>query len=186
MKKLTTLLATAPSWVWVILFPLGIIAFIGTIIGLFYLLANVEGFASIIFILIGWGMGSAFAPKPHQKKHDQLPSFMIGGFICFYALMGMAIDQPGNYFFNKPIEWWLCPADTNLNRTVDVSHPLPGRTDLTQDFQCRNSQGQIMARASLGGVVGIRFLEYVLVAYLFMGLKQLQYRLTQTKSLGTH
>jgi hypothetical protein len=177
IKQFLNWFATAPSWVWVFLFPLGIIAFIGSIIGFIYLLANVEGFASIIFILVGWGVGRGLAAASRSQSQTKIPGFVTGGAICFYALMGMAIDQPGNYFFNKPIEWFGCPAGTSLNREVDVSHPLPGRTDMVQDFQCFNAQGEQVGRASMDKVIGIRFLEYVLVAYFFMGVHLLQYQL---------
>lgn len=175
LKKALDLLTKAPSWVWVFLFPLGIIAFVASIITLFYLLANVEGFASIIFIVVGFGLGSALATK--------MPGIVAGGAICFYALMGMAVDQPGNYFFNKPIEWFGCPPQTTLNRTVDVTHPLPGRTDMTQNFQCFDSQGKLAGRASMTKVIGIRFLEYVAIAYLFMGLKVAHRKITTSSKL---
>jgi hypothetical protein len=173
MKRVSTFLMSAPSWVWVFLFPLGIIALIGTIVLSFYVLANVEGVASLIFLIIGWGMAKAFTSDSELSAKTPGSSLMLGGAICFYALMGMAIDQPGNYFFNKPIEWLLCPTATSLSRGIDVSHPLPGRTDITQDFRCLDQSGELIARPSLFGVIGIRFVEYVLVVYGFMAVFQL-------------
>jgi hypothetical protein len=174
MKRMLSFLEHAPSWVWVFLFPLGIIAFIGTIIASFFVLSNVEGVASLIFILIGWGVGSSLATDSDKSAVTPLSSILVGGAICFYALMGMAIDQPGNYFFNKPVEWFLCPEATTLERSIDISHPLPGRTDITQDFRCVEQDQRFVSRPNLFGVIGIRFVEYVLVAYFFMAIKTLQ------------
>lgn len=170
MKKVFSFLSNLPSWVWVFLFPLGIVALIGTIVFSFFLLSNVEGIATGIFLVIGWGVAKSFSSDSELAAKTPGTSLIMGGVICFYALMGMAIDQPGNFVFNKPIQWFLCPANTTLTRGVDVSHPLPGRTDITQDFRCVDTRGELVDRPSLFGVIGIRFVEYVLVVYGFMAL----------------
>ena len=50
-SKIKKIFFRLPSIVWVILLPLGLLLFIGLIILLFYCLANIEGFDSIVMII---------------------------------------------------------------------------------------------------------------------------------------
>jgi hypothetical protein len=166
-----------PSFVWIILFVLGIAALIGGIILLFYALTNIEGFASVLMIVIAWlvirvGTGNSV---PTESSSSQ--RLIVAAAITFFALMGMAIDQPGNYVYNRPLQWFFCPSGTELHRGVDVTHPLPGRTDVTQDFTCVDPrENAVIDNPSMGGVIITRFVEYVLVAYGLIALNRLYLR----------
>ncbi|MCD4685020.1 MAG: hypothetical protein K8S97_03685, partial [Anaerolineae bacterium] len=95
--------------------------------------------------------------------------------ITFFALMGMAIDQPGNVIYNQPIEWLFCPSGSELQRGVNITNPLPGRTDIKQDFSCVdtvNGQREIVGRPGMLEVIATRFVEYVLLGYALMALSR--------------
>jgi len=168
----------------------GIIVGIGSIIGIIVLIANVEGVASIIFLILGVLGAGIFSKSPPMKS-----SFGIGIFVGFFALMGASVDQAGNYFYNKPVEYILCPDGkpveyilcpdgTSLNRSVDVLHPVPGRTDMIQDFTCFDSNNQPVERLNMFAVIGIRFFEYVLIGYLLLFLRNLIWRFRSKKEKG--
>ena len=53
-NKLKSIFSNLPSIVWVVLLPLGLAALIGGIILIFFMLASVEGFASILILVIGF------------------------------------------------------------------------------------------------------------------------------------
>lgn len=155
-----------PSIGWIIIFLGGIIAFIGGIAGLFYAFSHIEGFASIIFLIIGY-----FALRNTGS------SLANGGIICFFALMGIAVDQPGNPIYNKPVEIWQCEDGTHLNRGVNVTHPLPERTDITQNFACLDEHEIPVKQIGMEKVIVVRFIEYILIGYFFMGFNSLRKRL---------
>jgi uncharacterized oligopeptide transporter (OPT) family protein len=184
-SKVFTAISKLPAFVLVFLFPLGLIVFIGSIIMLFWALANVEGIASVIMVLAGFGMAkglnSDLIEPTHRpdgsKEPKSFANLFTAGIIAFYALMGMAIDQPGNYFFNKPLEWFFCPTGSTLNREVTVLHPLPGRTDMIQDYTCRSlEEGKEVAQIGMGLIIGVRFVEYVIIGFGFKWLLQLTKR----------
>lgn len=175
-----------PSIVWVFLIPLGIAAFIGTIIFGFYLLAEVEGVASIIMLVAGFltlRAASTVSIPEIKDKAKQSSSFALAAGISFFALMGMAIDQPGNVIYNKPMEIFFCPAETHLFRNVSVSHPLPGRTDITQGFYCVDETDEIVYEMDMFQVIVVRFVEYVFIGYALIGINKLlnQYAFNQRR-----
>lgn len=92
--------------------------------------------------------------------------------IGFFALMGATIDQPGNLIYNKPVETCFCPPGSQLRRSTITSNPLPGRTDMTQDFTCVQN-GKPVESINMLAVMGIRFLEYLVLGYLLLGLRWL-------------
>jgi hypothetical protein len=166
-----------PSFVWILIFVGGIVALIGTIIALFYALSHIEGFASVLMLVVAW-----FVMRAGSSVSDGMDTggagFIRAIGIGFFALMGMAIDQPGNYVYNRPIQWFFCPSNTVLQRGVDVTHPLPGRTDITQDFMCVDTgKNEVSSRPGMGEVIAVRFGEYVLIGYLLIGLNRLYMRL---------
>ncbi|MDV6236595.1 zinc finger Ran-binding domain-containing protein [Leptospira ellisii] len=159
---------------WVLIFLAGLATVILTPILFIIAISHLEGFASILLLLGGfWGAKSAvnsgFGP----------PAKAV--FIVFFSVMGLAIDQPGNYLYNYPIRF-LCPSGTSLTRSVDVTHPLPGRTDMTQSFSCVNAQNAEAERISLTQVLGIRFLEYVLIAWILLSVQKLRLERKKVKS----
>ena len=156
-----------PSWAWVFI-GIGCIAlFFLFIMGSFYSLAHFEGFASIIFLILGIVAFRVFSGQ-RPSNIPVIRAIAVG----FFALMGATIDQTGNYVYNKPVEWCMCPEGTQLNRTTLTSHPLPGRTDMTQNFLCLLN-GEPIENIDMLAVIGIRFLEYMLLAYLLIGLRWL-------------
>jgi hypothetical protein len=164
--------------VWIILFILGIAALIGGIFLLFYALGNIEGFASLLMIVIAWLVIRFMSSDGEETSSSAGQKMVVAGVITFFALMGVAVDQPGNYVYNRPIEWFFCPSGTGLHRGVDVTHPLPGRTDVTQDFTCVDSlENFVVDSPPLGGVILVRFVEYVLVAYGLIALNRLYRRI---------
>jgi hypothetical protein len=172
LRAIWSRLMNLPSIAWVILFPLGIIAFIGSIILFIVGISSIEGFATVIFLVIGWFMAMGIVAAGQEFKGPG-SGLMMGGIICFYALMGMALDQPGNFLFNKPIGWF-CPSGSSMNRDVSVLHPLPGRTDLIQRFMCVDIKtGKNVEEVGMFKLIGVRFVEYVVVAYGFMALHTL-------------
>ena len=155
-----------PSIGWVIIFVGGIALLIGSIAALFYALSHIEGFASLIFLVLGYFF-------MQNTKSSLMNGIMIG----FFALMGMAVDQPGNPIYNKPVELWQCEDGTHLNRGVDVTHPLPERTDITQDFTCIDENDMVVQQIGMEKVIAVRFVEYILIGYFFMGFNTLRKRL---------
>lgn len=170
-----------PSWAWIFIGVGAIALFMLFIIGSFYSLAHFEGFASIIFLVIGVFGFRVFSGKA-PSNIPLIRAIMVG----FFGLMGATIDQTGNYVYNKPVEMCLCPAGSELQRTTVTSHPLPGRTDMTQDFTCVKDS-EVVERPSMLAIIGIRFLEYMLLAYLLIGLRWLiwKVRTKRTNSLQT-
>jgi hypothetical protein len=173
MMKLANFARQLPSIVWVFLLPLGVITFIGSIIFIFTTLATVEGVASLIFLALGLAYVRGAIKQPQSNKSTRGDAFATAISISFFALMGMAIDQPGNFIYNKPIEVVACPANTSLTREVIVSNPLPGRTDMTQDFTCVDAANKPIERVSMFTVIAVRFVEYVFLGYLLLGVAKL-------------
>ena len=160
-----------PSWAWIFIALAVIALFIPLIIGSFYSLAHWEGFASIIFLVTGVLVFRVFSGTP-PGRHRIMRAIMVG----FFALMGATVDQTGNPVYNKPVELCLCPPASELTRSTVTSHPLPGRTDMTQDFTCIRD-GELVKRIDMLPVMGIRFLEYMLLAYVLIGLRWLVWKM---------
>lgn len=155
-----------PSIIWVLLVPLGIIVVFGGIILGFEALATVDGVASIAMLIAGYFCFRLMAQEfSDGKKNSDNPIF-IGLVIAFYALMGMAIDQTGNYLYNKPLEILFCPPNTSISRDVDVYNIVPGETNIVQNYQCHDSNGNVAGQIDLWPIMGIRFLEYVVLGYI--------------------
>jgi len=159
-----------PSWLWIPIFLIGIALVIGIPIAFVYVISHFEGIASIIFLVIGWFIFGAFAKS---KKRSPL---ILGGAVCFFALMGMSIDQTGNAIYNYPLAL-SCPEGTTYNRSIITLHPLPGRTDFFQNFQCFDSQGKAAIQIPIWKVLLTRFCEYILIAYLLLGIRIVIYRI---------
>ena len=91
-----------PSGLWLLIMLLGLVLVIAIPLVFIYVISHFEGISSIIFLVIGWFTFGTFA---RQDKRNPL---IMGGAILFYALMGMAIDQPGNIIYNQPFAL-VCP-----------------------------------------------------------------------------
>lgn len=186
MKNLSKTLSNLPSFVWIFIIPLALIIFVGSIISLFVAIATIEGFASIIFIILGllYIRGSTTDIVMNSKLKEKSSGFFLALGLCFFALMGVAIDQPGNYFYNKPLEIFFCPEDTKLNRDEIISNPLPGRTDITQNFVCFDTDGNEAKTNGIGEVLLVRFVEYIILGYIIIGISKylVQRKLKQKQS----
>jgi hypothetical protein len=169
-----------PSIVWILIFVLGIIGFIGGIIGLFYLLSHVEGVASVIMLVVAWAVIRGAAKVTEGTTVGEKNSIFTALGIGFFALMGMAIDQPGNVLYNQPMQWFFCPSGTELHRGVVVTNPVPGQTNTSQDFTCVNQDTRQFEREiTVPQIIGVRFGEYVLIGYALIGLSRVYDRLRQ-------
>jgi hypothetical protein len=158
-----------PSLVWVFIFVGGVFALIGGAIGLLYLISNVEGAGSLIMIAVAWGLMRFFSRPAEKAAEDpttlKADSWLKAMFIIFFAAMALAIDQTGNYLYNKPIEWLFCPSNTELERGVEVSNPVPGETYVSQEYACTNHDHQVVEEIDILAVLAVRFVEYVLIGY---------------------
>jgi hypothetical protein len=184
-KSYISLLHRLPSFAWIIIFVLAIAGLIGGTAGACYVISHYEGAATLLMIGAAWiiirlwsGLGSqAVVDTPSPQGSNLLVALCI----AFYAAMGIAIDQPGNWLFNRPFQWFYCPAGTELQHGVSVSHPLPERTDITQDFSCVTKSDRVFVKR-IGGFpqVWVRFVEYILVAYGLLGLNRLYTRIRRS------
>lgn len=154
-----------PSWAWVFIGMGAMALSLGLIIGGFWSLANLEGFASLIFLAAGIICFGVFSGR-RPGSVPVLRAILVG----FFALMGATVDQTGNLVYNKPVEWCSCPPGSSLERSTTTSHPLPGRTDMTQNFTCFLGETAVK-QIDMLTVMGIRFLEYMLLAYLLIGIR---------------
>jgi hypothetical protein len=177
-----------PSFVWILVIVGGILALIGGVIGLFYGLSNIEGFASVLMLVVAWlviRFGSSITVTSTRPAFTG-QQIVTGVGISFFALMGVAIDQPGNYLYNRPLEWLFCPSGTELHRGVDVTHPVPGQTNVTQDFTCvDNEKNEVADGIKIGEIIATRFVEYVLIGYALIGLSRLYTRIRARPSPST-
>ncbi|HEX8250300.1 MAG TPA: hypothetical protein VF599_19155 [Pyrinomonadaceae bacterium] len=171
-----------PSFVWILIIVGGIALFIGAIIGVFYGLAFVEGFASVILLACGWGAFRAGNNSPNLESS----SFGIAIVISFFALMGMSLDQPGNYVYNKPMEWIFCPSESRLERGVMSVGTRGGRgVSVSQNFTCvSETGGEILRKISTFEQLAFRFFEYVLLGYILLGLSRVYTRIKSSIKAG--
>lgn len=161
-----------PAWVWIIIIVVAIGGGIMAIIGSFIALATVEGVASIVLLILGV-IGFGVAPLRAPGNTSKLAR---GIGLSFFALMGASVDQPGNFIYNKPVESFMCPAGSGLERDENISHPVPGSTYITQDFTCYDAEGAIVKEIHPMSVAGVRFIEYVIIGYLLLALRSLIWR----------
>lgn len=162
-----------PSWAWILILAGGIIGMIAIIILFFVAISTIEGVASIMLLAIAL---VTFGIIP-LRKPIITNNFFKGLSIGFFALMGATIDQPGNYIYNKPVEICCCENGSKLNRSESTSHPLPGSTYIIQDYTCYNDAGEAVNTINMFKVLGIRFIEYILLGYLLVGLRKFLWRM---------
>ncbi|MGL5831417.1 MAG: hypothetical protein ACRCZE_04705 [Candidatus Altimarinota bacterium] len=166
-----SLINKIPTILWVIIIPAVLFGGIAGIIATFWALATVEGVASIALIVAAI-LVVHFENK--VKVTGQKPNKLITAIaISFFALMGMSVDQPGNFLYNKPLGWAFCPSQTNLERYVDISNPLPGTTYVIQEFRCVDDSGKKVKELGMTDLMLGRFVEYVLIGYALIYLNKL-------------
>ncbi len=172
-------LRTLPSFIWVILIVLGIVAVIALINGAFFGFTQIEGLGSILLLVGGWVGIRILTERYHAKNQRRRPlddaqklanNIAVALGILSFAFAGFALDQPGNALYNLPIQWAFCPAGTQLARKADISNPRPGTTVIVQQFDCLDAAGAVVQEVPIWGAMLIRFVEYVLLGYLLLWL----------------
>ncbi|MFZ1632986.1 MAG: zinc ribbon domain-containing protein [Chitinophagales bacterium] len=156
-----------PAWAWIIIIVACIAGVLFVLIGSFIAVATLEGVASIILLVLGV-IGFGIAPL---RKPENPGSFTRAIGLSFFALMGATVDQPGNIIYNKPVEMCFCTDGSSLSRDENISNPMPGTTIIQQDFTCFDKMGNPVKQINMFAVLGIRFLEYILLGYLLIALR---------------
>jgi hypothetical protein len=168
LKKKESWVQKMPVIFWVIAIPAVIFLFFAAMIMGFWALATVEGVASIFLII------AFVAAIRVEANYNEKPNKIIMAIgIAFFALMGMSVDQPGNFLYNPPIGWVFCPPDSGLIRYVNISNPLPGTTYVIQEFRCVNEAGNKVKELGMFELMIGRFAEYVIIAYALIYLNRL-------------
>lgn len=154
-----------PSFLWIPIIIGAIALFIGGSFAIFYGFGYVEGFGSLIMLVlgcIGFRIGN-------NSDGLETGSLAVAFGITFFALMGMSLDQTGNFLYNKPIELMFCPENSELIRETISRGTRGGGVSLSQNFVCADqNSGQILRKISGYEHFGIRFLEYVLIGYIML------------------
>jgi hypothetical protein len=161
MGKLTDKI---PSFLWIPIIVGAIALFIGGALALFYGLGYVEGFGSLLILVAGW-FGFRVGNNSDELK---LGSFGLALGISFFALMGMALDQTGNFIYNQPMEWIFCPENAELMRETIKRGARGGGITLTQNFACVAQNGEIIRQISGFEHYAFRFVEYVIIGYILL------------------
>jgi hypothetical protein len=161
-----------PSWAWILIIVGSVIGLIAILIGSFVGISTIEGFASLILLVFGV---IGFGVYPLRKPEKVSPFARAIG-LSFFALMGASVDQTGNLVYNKPVEVCFCEKGTSLYRQENISNPLPGTTYVQQDFTCYDKQGNPVKKINMFAVAGLRFIEYVILGYLLLGLRRVIWR----------
>ncbi len=89
-----------PGLLWIPLILLGVAAVVVVPAAFIWGISHIEGLATVI--VVAGGVAAFTVPTARGTAWRGL---MAAGAIVFFALMGMAIDQPGNPVLNKPLEW---------------------------------------------------------------------------------
>jgi hypothetical protein len=170
-----------PSFVWILVIVAAVALFIGAILGGFYVLTHIEGVGSIILLVCGWAVFRFGNNAPEIKSS----SIGIAVVISFFAMMGMALDQTGNYVYNKPLEWIFCPPETELTREAITRGARGGGVTVNQNFTCAaENGGEVLRKISSWEVIIFRFFQYVLLGYILLGLSRLYTGLKSALGIG--
>jgi predicted MFS family arabinose efflux permease len=172
VRKVSKLSEKIPSFVWVLLFLGGIALFIGALIGGFYVTTHIEWIGSIVMLAGGWGALRLVAHIPELDGSK----IGIAILILFFAILGIAFDQTGNFIYNEPMRWIFCPARAELARET-VYRALNDGVSVDQNFKCVADGGRVLREISGWGFLLFRLFEYVLIGYLLLGLSRLYTRL---------
>lgn len=158
-----------PSFLWIPIIIGAIALFIGGSFAIFYGFGYVEGFGSLILLVLGW-FGFRVG---NNSDGSETGTLAVAFGITFFALMGMALDQTGNFLYNKPIEWIFCPKNSELMRETISRGVVGGGVSLSQSFVCADqNSGQILRKISGYEHFGVRFLQYILLGYILLGLSR--------------
>lgn len=162
-----------PSVLWIPIIVGGIALFILAPLAFFYGIGYIEGFGSIILLVLGW-----FGFRIGNNSDDlKLGGFGVALGITFFALMGMALDQTGNFIYNQPLEWLFCPEKSELMRETIKRGGRGGGISLNQNFACvSTNSGEVLRQISGFEHLAFRFVEYVFIGYVLLGLSRIYAR----------
>lgn len=161
MKKL-------PSFVWVLIILAGVAALIGLLWGGFRAVTTVQWVGSVIALVVGW-----FLLRADTSEAGISDGFVKALVILIFVGIGLALDQPGNPVYNKPIEWAYCPAGSGLVHEVETGAARGGGVRVNQKFWCRDASGGIARPIGMFEFLFIRAAEYVVIGYVLTGLGRL-------------
>ncbi|HEY8563037.1 MAG TPA: hypothetical protein VIL74_21855 [Pyrinomonadaceae bacterium] len=162
-----------PSFAWILMIVAAIAALIGALWGGFYAVTHLEGVGSIFLLICAWAALRAGANSP-DLGNSPLGIALV---IVFFAMIGIAFDQPGNYIYNRPLEWIFCPAETELTRDVVRRAARGGGVSISQNFQCVAADGKARRAISMWEQLFFRFFEYVAIGYALLGASRLYTRI---------
>jgi hypothetical protein len=154
-----------PSFLWIPIFVGGVALFIGGALALFYGFGYVEGFGSLVILVLGW---LGFRAGNNSDEKDVGGSFGVALGITFFALMGMALDQTGNFIYNQPITWIFCPDGSEIMRETIQKGARGGGISLSQSFTCVAQSGEIVRRLGMFEHLAYRFAQYVALGYVML------------------
>lgn len=158
-----------PSILWIPIIIGAIALFIGGSYAIFYGFGYVEGFGSLVMLVLGW-IGFRICNNSDGLETGTL-AVALG--ITFFGLMGMALDQTGNFIYNKPLQWIFCPENSELMRDTIRRGVRGGGVSLSQNFTCVAANGeQIVREISVFEQFAFRFSQYVVIGYILLGLSR--------------
>ena len=165
---------------WIPIIVGAIALFIGGLLGIFYGIGYVEGFGSLILLILGW---IGFRVGHHSDKSDA-GGFGVAVGIIFFAMMGLALDQTGNFIYNQPMQWLFCPENTELMRETVRSGARGGGITLTQNFACVDGIGEVVRKISMFEHLVFRFVEYVALGYILLYLNRIYAKIKNSMKGG--
>lgn len=170
-----------PSFLWIPIIVGAVALFIGGMLAIFYGFGYVEGFGSLVMLALGW-MGFRAG---NNSKDLEIGGFGIALGITFFALMGMALDQTGNFIYNQPLEWIFCHDGSELTRETVSRGARGGGVTLSQNFACvAPNTGQILRTISGFEQFAFRFVEYIALGYVLLGLSRVYGRIKSSMKKG--
>lgn len=146
-------------WLTALLVLIGALAGIALIILTVVSIAAVEGFATLIFLIVNVVI---FIVWPLRNKAKANLNGVLGIAFIFMAFMGAVIDQAGNPVFNKPIGWCMCEQGEEFTRGVSVTQ-AGTQTIYEQDFRCHKVPTDQGRPVSMFAIIGLRFVEYIVL-----------------------
>lgn len=140
-----------------------------------YFTDNFEGIASIGILVLAIAALFFFKGEVIENKYTILV------FIAIFAFLGLVFDRAGNFIYNKPFEM-LCPAETVLSRDVVAVENSDEEMVNQQYFSCYSiTQGKAIKELPLYQTIGIRFLEYIVIGFVLIGIYWVIFRFVISK-----
>jgi len=161
-----------PSIGWVLIVVAAIALFVGAIWGGFFVITHIEGAGSIFLLVSAWSVLRVGANTPEIRDNK----LGVAVLIVFFAMMGLAFDQTGNFIYNQPMEWLFCPSDSELSRET-LHRAVRRGVSVEQNFTCVAASGQVVRQISGWEHLFFRFFEYVLIGYALRFLSRFYTRL---------